>query len=181
MYKQLCDTPSDINEHLPTLKALTEECETVTEMGVRYCVSTFAFLEGKPKKLTSIDIKHPNEYEAQGGVQAFEKVLSTAKEYGVQFNFIKASTLDIEIEPTDLLFIDTLHEQRQLEQELVLHSEKAKKYLVFHDTVSCKDELMPAIDKWLSLARWKIKKHYENNNGLLICERARMLSGKQNV
>lgn len=171
MYEQLCKTPSDINEHLPTLKALTEECETVTEMGVRYCVSTFAFLEGKPKKLTSIDIAHPTSYVHQGGVQAYEKVLNTAKAYGVDFDFIQASTLDIEIEPTDLLFIDTLHTGHQLRQELKLHADKAKKYIVFHDTVSCADELMPVINEWLAEGKWKVKEHYMNNNGILVAQR----------
>jgi hypothetical protein len=28
-YEQLRNTPSDINEHLPTLKKYTEECDTI--------------------------------------------------------------------------------------------------------------------------------------------------------
>lgn len=171
MYDKLCNTPSDINEHLPTLKALASECETIVEMGVRYCVSTFAFIEGKPKKLTCIDIVHPTTYVPQGGVQSFEKVLGLCKEYGIDFNFIEASSLDIEIEPTDLLFIDTLHTREQLQQELFLHSEKAKKYIVLHDTVSCETELMPVINAFLEQGVWKIKEHYKNNNGVMVLER----------
>jgi hypothetical protein len=34
-YRQLSEIPSDINEHLVTLKKYTEECETIVEMGVR--------------------------------------------------------------------------------------------------------------------------------------------------
>lgn len=172
MYNQLCSTPSDINEHLPVLKALTEECETVTEMGVRYCVSTFAFIEGRPKKLTSIDIVHPRTYVAQGGPQAFEKVVELCQEKDIDFEFVEASTLDVEIEPTDLLFIDTLHTYEQLSKELALHGNKAKKYLVFHDTVSC-PELMPAIEEFLAGNKaWRVKEHYKNNNGLFICEKS---------
>lgn len=171
MYNQLCNTPSDINEHLPALKALTEECESVTEMGVRYCVSTFAFIEGNPKKLTCIDIAHPTSYVNQGGIQSYEKAVMLCQEKGIDFKFIEASTLDIEIELTDLLFIDTLHTGEQLKQELALHSDKAKKYVVFHDTVSCADELMPVIEEWLSKGVWKIKNHYTNNNGVLVAER----------
>ena len=50
-YEERCKKPSDINEHLPTLKKYSEECEHITEMGVRWVVSTFAFLMGKPKKI----------------------------------------------------------------------------------------------------------------------------------
>lgn len=49
-YTELCVNPSDINEHLPTLKKYAEECDHITEMGVRGIVSTYALLMGKPKK-----------------------------------------------------------------------------------------------------------------------------------
>ena len=52
-YNELCVTPSDINEHLPTLKVYAEQCEHVTEMGVRGIVSTYALLMGKPKTMIS--------------------------------------------------------------------------------------------------------------------------------
>jgi hypothetical protein len=164
MYNQLCNTPSDINEHLPTLAKLASECETITEMGVRYCVSTWAFIEGNPKKLTCIDINHPSHYVPQGGPQAFEKVLVACKDKGIDFEFIQASTLDIEIEPTDLLFIDTEHTYNQLSQELKLHASKAKKYIVLHDTTSC-PELWQAVEE---LKGWKVQERYTNNSGLTV-------------
>jgi hypothetical protein len=49
-YSELCQIPSDINEHLITLKEYSEECDTITEMGVRWIVSTWALLSGNPKK-----------------------------------------------------------------------------------------------------------------------------------
>ena len=45
-YEFLCRRPSDINEHLPTLFAYTTDCESVVELGVRGCVSSWAFLYG---------------------------------------------------------------------------------------------------------------------------------------
>ena len=62
IYLFLCDTPSDINEHLPVLKELASQSDSVVEMGVRWVVSTFALLAGKPKSLTSMDIQDPNKY-----------------------------------------------------------------------------------------------------------------------
>lgn len=45
-YNQICETRSDINEHLPTLYKYSKECESILELGVRSAVSTFAFLKG---------------------------------------------------------------------------------------------------------------------------------------
>jgi len=62
MFEYLHKTQSDINEHLPVLRDLASECETVVEMGVRYCVSTWAFIERmKGSNLISIDIKQPSK------------------------------------------------------------------------------------------------------------------------
>jgi len=175
LYNEKCFTPSDINEHLPTLKSLAEECETVTEMGVRWVVSTYALLSGKPKKLTSIDIVPLENY---GNSSAdLEKL---ALDNGVEFKFILGDTTSIEIEETDLLFIDTWHVYEQLKKELELHANKVKKYIAFHDTVTFGEHgeggkhrgLIPAINEFLNdNPHWHIHRIYNNNNGLLILKR----------
>ena len=167
-YHEASQIASDINEHLPTLRDLAKECKHITEMGVRGYVSTWGFVEGLKKggTLTCIDIEDPIAY---GGVT--NNVEKACKNKGITFGFNKASTLDIEINETDLLFIDTLHTGEQLKQELELHGDKARKYLVFHDTVSCESELMPVINDFLEQGVWKIKEHYKNNNGVLVLER----------
>lgn len=178
MYKQLCESPSDIFEHLPTLKDLASECNHVTEMGVRYIVSTYAFLEGlgSGKKLVSIDITHPAQY---GGDLSNAQI--TAQQKGIDFSFIQADTLKIDIEPTDLLFIDTLHRYNQLKEELAKHADKARKYIAFHDTTTFAtmgddgvegNGLWKAIEEFLAEhPEWKIKHRYTNNNGLTILQR----------
>ena len=163
MYNELCKIPSDINEHLPTLRDLASECTHITEMGVRKIVSTWALLEGmKEGKLIGIDICLPSYY---GG--DLDKFGRACQEKGIEFTFIHGNTLYVEIEETDLLFIDTLHTYDQLRKELERHSDKARKYIVFHDTVSC-PELNQAIDELIAKGKWKLFKHYENNNGLKI-------------
>lgn len=123
-YEFQCNRNSDINQHLPTLKKYSLECEHITEMGVRDIVSTWAFLMGNPKKLISYDVKQIDE----------SIILNTIKDTNIEFKFILADTTKIEIEETDLLFIDTLHTYDQLKSELELHGNKSKKYLIFHDT-----------------------------------------------
>ena len=148
------------------LRDLAKECKSVTEMGVRYIVSTWAFVEGlNGGKLTSIDIKHPSFYGAD--ITLIEKA---CEEKGIDFKFIEASTLDITIEKTDLLFIDTLHTYDQLKAELKLHADKANKYIVLHDTESC-PEMWPAVEELIATKKWKIKNRYTHNNGVTVLEK----------
>lgn len=180
-FMQRCNTRSDINEHMPTLKLIADQCDHIVEMGTRGIFSSYGFLSGLPKTLICIDYKHPSYYG--GDLDLLEKI---AEENGVEFEFIEADTRKIEIGKTDLLFIDTLHSYRQLKEELRLHGNKATKYLIFHDVVSFanRDEdhdeptidgkvgLMPAINEFLeSNDHWKIQSVYQNNNGLLIMKR----------
>lgn len=183
-YYKACYKPSDMNEHMPILRKYADRCDHVTEMGVRGIVSTYAFLMSQCKKLVSIDIVNPN---TQGG--NLEEVYSISKEIGKDFKFIQADTLKIEIEPTDLLFIDTLHSYDQLKQELSLHANKARKFIIMHDTVTFGEfghtvedpanryahvkGLNFAIQEFLEANEndWAYDKIYYNNNGLTILKR----------
>ena len=174
IYNQRCSMPSDINEHLPTLKKYAEECDHITEMGVRWVVSTFAFMMGKPKKLISIDIDPVEKH----GIQTID-LITLAKTAGVEFEFVLGDTTEIEIEETDFLFIDTLHTYTQLKKELALHPSKVKKYIGFHDTTTFAQVgeykevgLWPAIEEFLSSnPEWVIAEKFEKNNGLTILKR----------
>jgi len=181
-YEKLCNTPSDIHEHLPTLKFYAEGLDHVTEMGVRNVVSTWAFIEAQPKVLRCYDINSAPIYE----------VTQKAGEYGIDFKFICADVLKVKIETTDLLFIDTLHQYTQLKAELELHEKKVRKYLIFHDTTTYADIPEPLKEQteniwdnytqddqgiWLAIQElidkgdWDILVKYENNNGLTVLGR----------
>jgi hypothetical protein len=169
----LSGVPSDISEHLPTLSSYAKECEHITELGVRAVVSTWALASGNPKVLRSYDIQHPIHFSGQG---SFEDFLVAVSETGIDFSFTQADDLQIEIEETDLLFIDTWHVYDQLKKELELHGNKAKKYIIFHDTVTFGEHgegggvgLMPAINEFLeSNPHWVVKEHFLNCNGLMV-------------
>jgi hypothetical protein len=96
-----------------------------------------------------------------------------------EFVFILADDLFIELENTDLLFIDSLGTYGHLTRELNLHSNKAQKYIIFHDTVQYAtvgmdggEGIMRAIQEFLTdHIEWKIKEVYTNNNGLIILDR----------
>jgi hypothetical protein len=171
---------SDINEHLPTLMTYANQCESVVEMGVRSIVSTWAFLNSTTKKLTSIDVKNPTSFPNHTKTpNSTDLVKSLASEKGMEFEFILSSTLDIEIEETDLLFIDTYHTYGQLSKELEKHSSKAKKFIILHDTekFGTKGEdggegLNKAVRELIERdSNWVFDKVYKNNNGLTVLKR----------
>ena len=174
IYNQLCETPSDIHQHLPTLMKYASECEHITEMGVRGVVSTFALLMGEPKRMISYDINWS---------QGIEGLVKEVNENGIDFDFRIGDTTDLTIAETDLLFIDTLHNYNQLKKELELHSDKVRKYLIFHDTTSFEfigesyegkvDEkgIWYAIEELLEEGKWELKERFTNNNGLTILKR----------
>jgi beta-1,4-mannosyl-glycoprotein beta-1,4-N-acetylglucosaminyltransferase len=171
----------DIYEHLPTLKKYAQECEHITEFGVRTGNSTWGLFAGLPKIMRSYDKFY---------CPAVEKVATEASRKGINFTFEARDCLQIEIEPTDLLFIDTKHSYDQLLAELRMHSSKVKKYIIMHDTVTFghksqdgeewdwkfKDNyskgLVDAINDFLAENKeWRIREIFENCNGLTIIER----------
>ena len=145
-------------------------------MGVRAIVSTYGFLAGRPKEMVSIDMTHP---ALVGG--NYNELKRVVEEEGIAFRFRCADTLKIEIDETDLLFIDTKHTYGQLAKELELHGNRAKKYIIFHDTVTFGNVdmgssrgrgLMPAIHEFIEKnPHWKIIEHFDNNNGLTVVGR----------
>jgi hypothetical protein len=160
-YQELCNTPSDIFKHLPKLREYADKCNHITEMGVRGCVSLYAFLSSKASRVVAIDIFNVWTPEVE------------------KLKFICADDLTIEIENTDFLFIDTAHNAKQLRQELALHANNVNKYIGFHDTdyfgINGDDGgegLMFAINEFLEENKeWSIVYQTEINNGLLIIEK----------
>ena len=183
-------TPSDINEHVPTILKYGQECDHITEMGVRGILSTWAWLACAPKdKFISYDLYHPSHW---GG--NIKEVEDTAKAYNINFEFIQADVLTIDIDETDLLFIDTWHHYDQLTAELKRHSHKARKYICFHDTTSYEHKSEPSTSEnafdgtltegkgvWDAVTEfldnnkdvWKLKERFTNNNGFAIIERVK--------
>lgn len=188
LVNKLYQTPSDINEHFPAIIKYGSECDHITEMGVRGIYSTWAWLACNPKNgLYSYDLHNPSKW---GG--DLQSVIDTAKAYNIKFQFTEADVTQIEIEPTDLLFIDTWHCYDQLKLELSLHSDKVKKYICFHDTTTYAHRNEPLTSDhnweenvtegkgiWDAVAEfledhketWELIERFENNNGFTIIKR----------
>jgi hypothetical protein len=171
----------DIHEHLDTLLSYAEKSDVITELGVRYIVSTYPFILGKPKKLISVDIYMPS-YFLHDNEQTLNHVYDICNGLNIDFKFIQANDLEIELEPMDLLFIDTDHNYEQLSKELYLHGRKCRKWIIMHDTQGCADYstvngvitggLKFAINEFIQQnPEWFVKEVFENNNGLTVLER----------
>lgn len=191
-YEAACGTPSDIQEHLPLLRRLAEECAKhgktatreptgghVTELGLRTATgSTLAFLAAKPKQLISWDI-NPRSVVQQTCLDLIQ--LGQQHAHPTYWQPRTGNTLDITIEETDMIFFDTLHTAKQLLKELMRHGPKARKYLAFHDTETfgmrgedgTEPGLLAAINRFQKeyFPLWRCIERRTNNNGLIVLQR----------
>lgn len=165
------DGKNDINRYSSLLRLLASECDHVTEFGTRNCVSSAALLSGHPKHMRCYDlVRQPN-------VDLLEW---SAKELGVDFQFIQANTRQVEIEATELLFIDAKHTYSAVHDELK-NDHLVGKYLVFHDTVECWERengnpvyvegIGRAIQELIAQGEWQITSRYTEGSGLMVLTR----------
>lgn len=154
-YIHSLDEKSDMRQYLPTLFEFGAKVKHITEFGVRAGVSTCAFLATRPKKMVAYDIKK---------FDGVDELIELSKKENINFIYKLESTLETTIEPTDLLFVDTLHDYEHIKKELELHAEKVSKYIIFHDVVQYGTRggnggvgIMPAIDEFLyNNKEWEI-------------------------
>jgi len=193
-YLALANSPSDINEHLPTLRVLANQCQHICELGVRGVVSSWAFLTGlaeqkEPSTLWMNDVQDCNLEE-----------IKAQKPPQVQLQFVLGSDLEVALpKETDMTFIDTFHCYGQLRRELARFAPITRKFLVMHDTTidaECGEcvrghadvaqlmretgwdrhdittGLWPAILEFLERSpEWVLVHRYMNNNGLTVLAR----------
>jgi hypothetical protein len=167
-YERARSIGSDINEHCPTLREYAARCKHVTEFGMRYGVSTVALLAAQPDKFTTYDLNRPNE------VEVLDKMKGRT-----DFRFHLGSSLTVDIEETDMLFIDTRHTYEHCYAELARHAGKVRKYIAFHDTEIYGERgedgspgIRVAIRRFiLEHPEWHTIKHWTNNYGFTIISR----------
>ena len=195
-FNHLCNTPSDINEHLPTLCNYAKECESVFETGVRGVVSSWAFVFGllnntnPTRRIFLNDITNCN----------IEELISQTQTLPIKIDYAWQNNLTLNLDRTyDLTFIDTWHIYGQLKRELEKFSKITNKYIIMHDTtidgeegesIRCKWDtaeqskkygypeeeirkgLWPAVEEFLQEhPEWTLKERFVNNNGLTILEK----------
>lgn len=202
-YITVCNKQNDLTPYCPLLDHMAAHVSSVIEMGIGPLNlglnSTWGLLHGLnrseakgPKKYTAIDYpQHIPNNPLNTHIFYAQKL---AKDLGIDFSFIEANSIEVNIEETDLLFIDTDHRYQHLMQELIMHSPKVKKYIVIHDTSGFyghkedlpfnhekrgelknspeKYGLWPCVIDFLKdNNEWKLLQRYEDNSGMTIIER----------
>jgi hypothetical protein len=195
-YKSLCDSPSDINEHLSVLYKYAIECESIIECGVRGCVSSWALVYGllnnnkQKKKILLNDLVQCD----------IDELLRSTNGLDVDIKYEWKSDLELVInENVDLVFIDTWHIYGHLKRELNKFANKTNKYIIMHDTtidefdgetIRCNwnaeqqsidtgipvDEIKCGLSKAISEflennKNWVLHEKLTNNNGLTILKK----------
>lgn len=165
-------TESDFHEHLDTLKDLAAGCGHVSQIGIW----------GKPSRValayhgTAADFPvHFVDYSPAARPEWAE----LSKHLGDRFKGVEWPSTGLEIESTDLLFIDTYHTAEETYNLLARHSPKVSHYLVVHTTVTFGETgdnggpgVMWGVRKFLSENRqWTAVRHDKNNHGLIILSR----------
>jgi hypothetical protein len=172
-YLEACRNDSDMKEHMPTLYNLARECSHVAEGGVRYVVSTWAWIWGCA--CTGGEVHSYCWTE----IPEITRAKQICENEGIRWCFYDGDWLQRDIPETDLLFIDTNHFYSQLKEELRVHGPKARRYIVLHDTVTygeigadgTKPGLWQAVEELEAEGQWRIKEHYGNCNGLTVLKR----------
>ncbi len=169
LYQRAALQPSDINEHAPKLRELASQCESVAEFGMRHGVSTVALLAGQPQRFTTYDLRA-------------DPIVGVLQQWRgkTDFKFTQGDSLHVDLEPVDLLFIDTVHHAPQLSAELVRHGPKVRRWIAMHDTAIYGENgeggqpgLLVALRAFLrGNPEWTVIYQTEANNGLTVISRS---------
>jgi hypothetical protein len=192
----LTNSPSDINQHLPTLADYASKCESVFETGVRGCVSSWALTHGLLHNNSSKKLLLMNDITPCN----IQVLLNVTKDLPIQMRYEWKNNLNLDLTETyDLTFIDTWHVYGQLKRELAKFAPLTNKYIIMHDTTVDEwlgetirmnlnaeyqskltgfpiDEinkgLWPAIQEFLEANHnWVLHERFTNNNGLTVLRR----------
>jgi len=133
-FRTMCNTASDINEHLPTLFRYAKQCNSALELGVRGCVSSWAICAGLLENKNGVKkrIFMNDSRECQIG-----EIVDVLEPLNIDVKYEWKNDLEIAFdadEKYDMVFIDTWHVYGQIKRELEKFSSVATKYIIMHDT-----------------------------------------------
>ena len=151
----------------PTLLECARECTTITEFGIfKGCgLATFSSLPNK--KVIGYDITLDLVSPI---IDDIRRLIPKSTELIIR----KGNTLDIDIEQTDMLFVDTVHRYDHVKKELIRHSERVNKYIVIHDVNYPKvgnPKVRQACYEFADTQGWNVTRDITEYTGLIRLER----------
>jgi hypothetical protein len=138
-YQRVCDEWSDVQPQIPALEAACVDAHRVTELGVRWAVSTVVLLHALARdggRLWSVDVMWPSGPYV-GAVLPY----ANGDDHEPPWTFIHGDDLHPAVlgaipDELDACFIDTSHGYQQTRSELDAYAPKmrAGAVLLLHDT-----------------------------------------------
>jgi len=172
-YNHALNDAADIREHLPMLAALASGTDSAATLG-HDVSTTLAFLHAGVPAVTNYHFDDRAE-KAVSGIS-----------HDSAFACIVCDVRRRQIEPCDMLAIDSYHTFDQLRTELFLHGPNVRKTIVMHDTSLYGEVgedggpgMQKAIDEFLAAnSEWTEIDRRTNNNGLTVLVRRRAISAE---
>ena len=153
----------DMYKRIDYIQSTFGGIKTVTEFGPFEGCSTSAWISLRPEKFVTVD---------RGITLDVDLYKQAAEEVGVNFEFILGNDIEIDIEPCELLFIDTMHTEDHTYEELQRHADKISKYLVFHDVNPARFDTLKGINKWWKdHPEWNLKYQDFQDCGFMVLEK----------
>ncbi len=161
LYEQVQATKWSLDQHMPALRALAEQCEHVTEFS-HTRESLVALAAGSPAAMISYNVDRQ------------------APAAAALCPYVELQTVDSPevpaIDETDLLFLDTKHTRARLAEELERFALQVRRYIVLHDTAlhGSRGEdggagLVPAIRAFIEAhPAWFVASHTQTQYGLTV-------------
>jgi hypothetical protein len=167
-FDRVAETPRDLNEHMTELRRLASMCDFVTDVSIRK-ESLIAFLASEAKQVTTYcpEISDPWVKHA----------LSLSPGKKVVHNFPSGVG---SIEPTDMLFLNTIHTFQRLSAELLAYAPNVRRFIVIHNSTVFRDigedgkppGLLEAIRLYCRAhPEWGVVSHTDDQHGLTVLSR----------
>lgn len=172
-------TPRDLDQHADTIRKYASEAESIAAF-VKRREWNVLLAAGKPKRL----VVHQTEPDplldaVHASVQEANKA-GAGIEYVTHVGGSGADSLVAEIQPVDLLVIDTVHHADRLWAELSKHGKKVNKRIMLRGTGAFGEQaeggqgpgLLPAVRRFIHDNReWTVIYHTQDQYGLTVMSR----------
>lgn len=173
-FARVKETDGDLSGHMEFLQGIATEYRHITGLGLGNGDAAIAFLSSLPPKNVVF-------YESQyaNPVSGVQRCLRGSPR-DVVFECKTTETTSVDINETDLLFIDTKHTKKHLQRELASHASKVRHLIVIHDTETFahagedgEDGIWGAIEEFITQRpQWKIMDRRRNCHGLTVLKRS---------
>lgn len=151
--------------HFPIFQELAGPDDSVVELGTQLAESTVGWLSTRAWSVMSYDIAlDPRRFELYQHIKKLEPE---------RWAFVWGDVNHTPVPDCDVLLIDGDHTTEQVREDL-LGEQSVSRFIALHDTVSCADQVRPAIDEFLAAnTNWRVYCEDKQRCGLIVLERVR--------